>query len=181
MVTVARDDGRQRLIDQDQLRRVLGNFCTGVTVITAVHDGAPQGFACQSVTSLSLDPPFVSFCPAKSSRSWPLMRDAGTICVNVLSHDQLELCRRFATSGAGKFDGTAWEPGGNGAPALNGTLARIEADVEFEHDAGDHTIVIARVSELEVHRQTDPLLFFRGGYGSFVPAHGAGRTGFGQA
>ncbi|WP_182348366.1 flavin reductase family protein [Tomitella gaofuii] len=184
MVTAARGGGQRRLIDQDELRRVLGNFCTGVTVITAVHDGAPQGFACQSVTSLSLDPPFVSFCPAKSSRSWPLMRDAGGLCVNVLSHDQLQLCRRFATSGAGKFDGTAWEPALNGAPALHGTLARIEADVEFEHDAGDHTIVIARVSELEVHRQADPLLFFRGGYGSFVPRRpgdGQARSGFAQS
>lgn len=170
MGSAARDGEEGRLIDSEELRRVLGNFCTGVTVITALHEGRPQGFACQSVTSLSLDPPYVSFCPARSSRSWPLMREAGRICINVLSHDQLELCRRFATSGADKFSGTPWEPGANGAPALAGVLARVEADVELEHGAGDHTIVIARVSDLDVHRHTDPLLFFRGAYGSFVPA-----------
>lgn len=173
MTTVAHG-GEQRLpIESDELRRVLGNFCTGVTVITAFGGERPQGFACQSVTSLSLDPPFISFCPAKMSRSWPLMRESGRICVNVLSHDQLDLCRRFATSGGDKFDQVAWDAGSNGAPTLAGVLARIEADVEFEHDAGDHTIVIARVTELDVHRDTDPLLFFRGRYGSFIPSHGA--------
>lgn len=157
-------------IESAVLRNVLGNFCTGVTVITAFDGDQPYGFACQSVTSLSLDPPFVSFCPAKTSSSWPKMRLAGRICINVLSEDQLDVCQRFASSGGSKFDGALWEHGGNGAPALAGSLARIEADVEAEHDAGDHTIVIGRVTHLEVHREVPPLLFFRGKFGSFVPA-----------
>lgn len=156
------------MIDSTALRSVLGNFCTGVTVITA-HDGErPLGFACQSVTSLSLEPPFVSFCPAKTSSSWPAMRDQGVVCINVLAGDQRELCGRFAVSGGDKFAGTEWSRGGNGAPALHGVIARIEAELEFEHDAGDHTIVVCRVTALHAERDVEPLLFFRGGYGSFA-------------
>lgn len=160
-------------IDSGVLRSVLGNFCTGVTVITAFDGDQPYGFACQSVTSLSLDPPFVSFCPAKTSSSWPKMREAGKICINVLSEDQLDVCNRFASSGGSKFDGALWEHGLNNSPALAGSLARIEADIEVEHDAGDHTIVIGRVTHLEVHREVPPLLFFRGKFGSFAPAQPA--------
>lgn len=157
-------------IESDVLRSVLGHFCTGVTVITAYDGDQPFGFACQSVTSLSLEPPFISFCPAKTSSSWPKMREAAKICINVLSEDQLDVCNRFASRGGDKFEGAVWEHGQNGAPALAGSLARIEAEIEVEHDAGDHTIVIGRVTHLEVHRDVPPLLFFRGKFGSFAPA-----------
>lgn len=157
-------------IDPAMLRTVLGNFCTGVTVITA-HDGErPYGFACQSVTSLSLEPPFVSFCPAKTSSSWPAMREAGRVCINVLAGDQRDLCGSFARSGGDKFAGADWEHGANGAPALHGVIASIEAELEFEHDAGDHTIAVCRVTALDAGRDVHPLLFFRGGYGSFASA-----------
>lgn len=157
-------------IDSDVLRSVLGNFCTGVTVVTA-HDGRrPYGFACQSVTSLSLDPPFVSFCPAKTSSSWPGMREVGRVCVNVLAGDQKDLCGRFASSGGDKFAGVDWFRAENGAPGLRGVIARVEAELEFEHDAGDHTIAVCRVTELDAGRDAEPLLFFRGGYGSFAAA-----------
>ncbi|MCF6390836.1 flavin reductase family protein [Mycobacterium sp. MBM] len=150
-----------------EMRRVLGHFCTGIAVITA-HDGQqPVGFTCQSVTSVSLDPPYISFCPANTSTSWPRIREIGSICVNVLADDQQDVCARFATRGGDKFAGADWRTGTNGAPALHGTLASIEADVEFEHAAGDHTIVVARVTALWAHEQRAPLLFYRGGYGGF--------------
>ncbi|QDQ99443.1 flavin reductase family protein [Tomitella fengzijianii] len=155
-------------VDPRTLRAVLGNFCTGVTVITA-HDGRrPLGFACQSVTSLSLDPPYVSFCPAKTSTSWPAMRAVESVCINVLAADQKEVCGRFAVSGGDKFEGLPWFRGDNGAPVVSGALARIEAELAFEHEAGDHTIAVCRVTALEAARDVDPLLFFRGGYGSFA-------------
>lgn len=155
-----------------EMRRVLGRFCTGVAVITA-HDGCgPLGFTCQSVTSVSLDPPYVSFCPAKTSGSWPVIRGVGKLCVNILSEHQVDMCARFATRGTDKFDGVTWFPGANGAPALHGTLASIEADVECEHDAGDHTIVIARVTGLRAHQDSGPLLFYRGGFGGYSALDG---------
>lgn len=168
MTTVSTVHPPAPVVDPSMLRNVLGNFCTGVTVITA-HDGErPYGFACQSVTSLSLEPPFVSFCPAKTSSSWPAMRDAGSVCINVLAGDQHDLCSRFACSGGDKFAGAEWSHGANDAPALHGVIARIEAELEFEHDAGDHTIAVCRVTSLDAGRGVEPLLFFRGGYGSFA-------------
>ncbi|MGW5575091.1 flavin reductase family protein [Nocardia thailandica] len=150
------------------LRRVLGHFATGVAIIAA-HDGTrPIGFTCQSVTSVSLDPPYVSFCPAKTSTSWPLLRASERLCLNILAEDQQELCRRFAVSGGDKFAGVGWARAGNGAPALHGSLAHIEATVELEHDAGDHTLVLARVTALRADHTGRPLLFFRGGFGGFA-------------
>lgn len=150
-----------------EMRRVLGHFCTGIAVISA-HDGtSPIGFTCQSVTSVSLDPPYISFCPSSSSTSWPLIRDVGAVCVNVLAASQKDVCARFATRGRDKFAGVDWRPGANGAPTLAGTLASIEADIEFEHTAGDHSIVVGRVTGLWAHEQRNPLLFYRGQYGGF--------------
>jgi 3-hydroxy-9,10-secoandrosta-1,3,5(10)-triene-9,17-dione monooxygenase reductase component len=150
------------------MRTVLGHFCTGVAVITG-HDGdRPVGFACQSVTSVSLAPPYVSFCPAHTSGSWPVIRATGRLCINVLADDQREVCARFAVSGGDKFAGVEWSPGVNGAPALHGALATIEADVEFEHNAGDHTIVVAHVTGVRAYEGRRPLLFYRGGYGGFA-------------
>lgn len=150
-----------------EMRRVLGHFCTGVAVITAYDGRRPTGFTCQSVTSVSLDPPYVSFCPSQSSTSWPSIRQIGTLCVNILAAEQQDVCARFSTRGSEKFAGVDWEPGVNGAPALGGALACIEADVEFEHAAGDHSIVVARVTGLWAHEERNPLLFYRGGYGGF--------------
>ncbi|MFL0275601.1 flavin reductase family protein [Mycobacterium sp. SMC-19] len=159
-----------------EMRRVLGHFCTGVAVITA-HDGSrPLGFTCQSVTSVSLDPPYISFCPAITSSTWPLIRDVGRLCVNILSEQQGDVCTQFAVRGSDKFSGVTWFPGVNGSPALDGTLAAIEADVECEHEAGDHTIVIARVTGLRAHQERAPLLFYRGGFGGYSGFDG-GRNG----
>jgi 3-hydroxy-9,10-secoandrosta-1,3,5(10)-triene-9,17-dione monooxygenase reductase component len=156
-----------------EMRDVLGHFCTGIAVITA-HDGdRPIGFTCQSVTSVSLNPPYISFCPAETSASWPLIRRVGTLCVNILAVDQQDVCATFATGGKDKFAGISWRPGSNGAPTLDGTLASIEANVEFEHVAGDHSIVVARVSGLSAHRERRPLLFYRGGYGAIARATNA--------
>lgn len=150
-----------------EMRRVLGHFCTGITVITA-HDGTrPIGFTCQSVTSVSLEPPYISFCPSNSSTSWPLIRAVGGLCVNILATGQQDVCAQFATRGDDKFEGIGWRFGVNGAPTLDGTLASIEGEIEFEHMAGDHSIVVARVTGLWAHEERTPLLFYRGSYGAF--------------
>ncbi|KMO82780.1 flavin reductase family protein [Mycolicibacterium chlorophenolicum] len=149
------------------MRAVLGHFCTGIAVITG-HDGRkPLGFTCQSVTSVSLDPPYVSFCPAVSSTSWPMIRSTGRMCINVLAAGQEAVCAQFARRSDDKFAGVDWSPAGNGAPRIHGALASIEADLEFEHGAGDHTIVVAHVTALKAHSGR-PLLFYRGGYGGFA-------------
>lgn len=150
------------------LREVMGHFATGVAIITAVDGDEPVGLTCQSVVSVSLQPPLIAFCPAKTSSSWPRLRTSGTVCINVLAGTQGPLCRQFAKSGVDKFAGVGHRPAGNGAPLIDEALAHIEAAVEAEHDAGDHTIVVCRVTDLAIHAvDHGPLLFYRGAFGQF--------------
>ena len=106
-------------IDAARYRKVLGHFATGVTVITAMDGDEPTGMAANSFTSVSIEPPLVLFCAAKSSSTWPRIRAAGHFCVNILADDQEEICRLFATKGAERFKGVGWRTGDSGAPVLH--------------------------------------------------------------
>lgn len=151
--------------DTAKFRQVLGHFPTGVTVITAIHDGQPVGMAIGSFASLSLDPPEVLFCPAKASSSWPKIQAAGKFCVNILAEDQEDVSRVFASKAVDKFAEIGWRRSGNGSPILEGVLAYIDCDIHAVLDGGDHDVVIGLVSDLEVKHEGGPLVFFRGGYG----------------
>jgi 3-hydroxy-9,10-secoandrosta-1,3,5(10)-triene-9,17-dione monooxygenase reductase component len=147
-----------------RFRQVLGHFCTGVTIITARDEGGPAGFACQAFAALSLDPPLVLFCPSRSSVTWPRIARSGHFCANVLDAGQRELARVFGTSGADKFAGVPWSPSPSGAPVLDGALTWVGCTVETVHEAGDHYVVLGRVTELGACRRGQPLLFYRGRY-----------------
>lgn len=156
-------------VDQRALRDTLGRFCTGVVLATGVFEGRPCGFAAQSFVSLSLDPPLVALCPARSSSSWPLLRASGSFCINVLGAQQKALCDAFARSGGDKFEGVGWRAGATGSPIVDDVLAWVDCDLEAEHDAGDHTIAVGRVRDLRIMDAVgDPLLFFGGRYGRFA-------------
>ena len=156
--------------DSARFRQVLGHFATGVTVVTTVApDGEPAGLAVGSFTSVSLDPPLVAFCPSRTSSTWPVIRDAGSFCVNILAEDQEDISRVFASKGADKFRGVGWKPSSTGSPILNDVLAWIDCRLETVLDGGDHHVVLGRVVELHVEREDGPLVFYRGGYGRFAP------------
>lgn len=146
-------------------RRVLGNFATGVVVIAAKHpdSGEPTALAANSFTSVSLDPPLVAFCIAHTSTSWPTIRRAGRICINVLAARQVDICKQVATPGIDKFAGVEWSPSPGDAPAIHGAVAWLDVSVRDEHPAGDHVIVVADVHSLGAASE-QPLLFFRGDY-----------------
>jgi 3-hydroxy-9,10-secoandrosta-1,3,5(10)-triene-9,17-dione monooxygenase reductase component len=155
--------------DSAKYRQVLGHFPTGVTVITAMDEGAPVGLAVGSFSSVSLEPALVGFFATHTSSTWPRIQAAGSFCVNILSEDQEEVCRRFATSGGDKFAGLGWTPSGHsGAPLLDGSLAWIDCDISEVVEAGDHVLVLGAVRDLGVRHEGGPLVFFRGGYGRFV-------------
>ena len=157
-------------------RHVLGHFCTGVTVITGVESagGRPAGFACQAFAALSLAPPLVLFCPGRSSRTWPAIAGSGYFCVNVLAEGQQHIARRFGVSGADKFAGLSWAPSSSGAPVLAGALTWAECAVEAVHEAGDHYVVVGRVTELGPCQPGRPLLFYRGRYAAMDAGSGVG-------
>lgn len=156
-------------IDQARFRTVLGHFATGVTVVASMNRDQPVGLSVNSFTSVSLDPPLVAFCVARESTTWPKIRHAGSFCVSVLSEDQEDLSRVFATRGADKFAGVGWGRAPSGAPYLLGSLAWIDCALDAEHDGGDHFIVVGRARSLEVIGDGRPLIFYRGGYGHFEP------------
>lgn len=147
-------------------RDVLSLFASGVTVVTAIADGHPVGMTAQSFTSVSLDPPLVLFCPAKTSRAWPQIRKAGRFCVNLLAHDQQDLSNRMASRGVDKFAEVGWEPApATGSPLLHGVLGYVDCTIHAVHDGGDHQIVVGKVGALSGTDATHALTFFRGQYG----------------
>jgi 3-hydroxy-9,10-secoandrosta-1,3,5(10)-triene-9,17-dione monooxygenase reductase component len=160
----------QCIVEPRILRDVLGNFPSGVTVVTAVTDEGPIGFTCQSFSSLSLDPPLVAFAPARTSRTWPRLREIGRFCINVLAEGQEDVSQNFARSGADKFAGVPWAPSAHGAPVLADVVAWIDGQLWAEYDGGDHTIAVARVLDLGARPDRRPLLFHRGAYGLLRPS-----------
>jgi flavin reductase (DIM6/NTAB) family NADH-FMN oxidoreductase RutF len=154
--------------DSARLKQVMGHFCTGVTIITAIDGNDPVGFVVQSFQSLSLEPALVLFSAQKTSSTWPRIQAAEEFCVNILAEDQEAICRSFAASGADKYRGVGWRPGpATGAPVLNGVLGWVEARIEQVIDGGDHVIVVARLLDLDLEKEGRPLLFYRGGFGRF--------------
>ena len=146
-------------------RDVVGRFASGVTVVTAIHGGRPVGLTCQSFSSVSLDPPLVLFVPSRTSRAWPLIRETGSFCVNLLAADQAWVANAMASRGADKFAEVFWRPSSRtGSPVLEGTLGHVDCAVEAVHGAGDHDIVVGRVLTLAGEAPGDPLLFYRGRY-----------------
>jgi flavin reductase (DIM6/NTAB) family NADH-FMN oxidoreductase RutF len=147
-----------------KLRSILGHFATGLTVITATTADGPAGFTCQSFSSLSLEPALVTFSPARTSSTWPLLRAAGRFTVNILPEEHQHLAAQFARSGTDKFAGVEHSPSPLGNPVLDQALAWVDCELHQEYDGGDHTIVVAAVRALSARAGAEPLLFFKGEY-----------------
>ena len=157
------------MLDSKELRRVMGQFATGVTIITTHgHDGVPYGLTANAFTSLSLDPPLCLVCVDRKSESFPHFQASGVFSVNILTQGQQELSNRFAKSGGDKFAGVVTTPGTSGAPLLAGALATIECRITQTIDGGDHVIHVGRIEQVTV-ADGDPLLFFQGRYRQLAP------------
>jgi 3-hydroxy-9,10-secoandrosta-1,3,5(10)-triene-9,17-dione monooxygenase reductase component len=148
--------------DPASFRDALGRFATGVALVTAGPAGKPAALIVNSLTSVSLEPPLIAFCPSRSSLTWSRMRRARHFAVNVLKQEHEPFARRAAPPGADRFAGLEWELGSHGAPLLVDALATLQCETVAEHPAGDHWIVVARVGELRISPGADPLVFFDG-------------------
>lgn len=147
-------------------RDALGCYGTGVTVVTTATPRGPLAMTANSFASVSLDPPLVLWCPAKSSRRHAAFAAAGTYAIHVMSETQQDLAIHFARSGDA-FDGIAWRAGAGGLPILPDCLARFDCRQVALHDGGDHSIVLGRVTHV-THRPGQGLMFKRGQYGGFA-------------
>ena len=154
-------------LDPRQLRDAFGSFATGVTVLTARQmDGTPRGFTANSFSSVSLDPPLLLVCLAKSAHSCTIFIEAEHFGVNVLGKDQQAISGLFASRAADKFAQCGWQAGAGNVPLIDGALARFACRQERLVDAGDHIILIGRVIDV-VTGDGAPLGYFRGHYFSF--------------
>ena len=157
-------------ISQEQFRKVLGYFATGVTVITTRQpSGKPWGFTVNSFTSVSLSPPLVLVCVDHGTESFEVMSKAEVFAVNILAEDQAELSRRFASKRADRFANVAWSEGAHGSPLLAGCLGHLECRKTASHIHGDHTIVIGEVLEARA-AGGNPLLFYHSSYSRLEPS-----------
>ena len=145
------------------LRDALARFATGVAFVTAAPDAEPAGLIVNSLTSVSLEPPLLSFCPSRSSLTWSRMRRSGHFGVNVLGRRHERFARRATPVGADRFAGLDWELGRGGVPLLTDALASLECEIVAEHPAGDHWIVVGRIENLRISPIKDPLVFFVAG------------------
>jgi 3-hydroxy-9,10-secoandrosta-1,3,5(10)-triene-9,17-dione monooxygenase reductase component len=151
------------MTDAVELRRALGRFATGVTIITCTDEqGQRVGLTANSFNSLSLDPPLVLWSLRHASANLPLFAAAGRFAVNVLGEAQVDLSRRFASKVEDKFAEGAWSPGAHGCPVLAGCAAVFECETHAMHVVGDHTLFIGRV--LACSESALPPLVYQGGH-----------------
>jgi flavin reductase (DIM6/NTAB) family NADH-FMN oxidoreductase RutF len=154
-------------IDAMELRRALGCFVTGVTVVTTVAaDGEPRGFTANSFSSVSLDPPLVLVCIAKRAGSYDIFRAARAFAINILQDGQRDVSATFASPRPDKFSGLACTTARSGSPILPDCAAWLDCELHQQVDAGDHVILIGRVVDL-AHSPRTPLGYYSGSYVGF--------------
>jgi flavin reductase (DIM6/NTAB) family NADH-FMN oxidoreductase RutF len=151
-------------VDRAMLRRTLGQFATGVTVITVQHGEVVHGMTANSFTSVSLDPPLVLFCVARTARMAGFVTEAQGFAINILAADQQEVSRLFAGSKKDHLATAVRLTPGPLAPLIPGSLAALSCVVQALHDGGDHWIVVGRVVEVREGDSRAPLVFFRSRY-----------------
>ncbi len=151
-------------VDPKELRRVMGHFATGVTVITTrdIH-GVPYGLTANAFMSLSLDPPLALIGIDKTAQCYRCFDASKVFAVNFLSEEQEEISRRFATKGIDKFAGLEWSEESSGAAILPGVIGYVECRVEKIYDGGDHAIIVGEIVNAHAGGGR-PLLFFQGKY-----------------
>jgi flavin reductase (DIM6/NTAB) family NADH-FMN oxidoreductase RutF len=156
--------------DALSMRSAMGQFATGVTVITTMTgESQPAGCTVSAFSSLSLDPPLVLVCIDRGRAMHQHLTTAGGFVVNVLRTDQRELAVRFAGRGEDRFAGLRTTPGRHGIPLLTGAIAHIQCDPHSVLDGGDHAIIVGRVRALATH-PGDPLLYAQGAFLDLPPA-----------
>jgi len=151
-------------VDPDELRRCLGSFVTGVTVMTALdEDGNLVGMTANSFTSLSLDPPLIVWSLRLNSSSMPIYKKAHRFVVNILAQDQIDISNRFSKSAPDRFNGIPFKTGIAGVPLIDGCASYLECKLEASYPGGDHLLFVGRVERIQLSERK-PLAFGGGRY-----------------
>lgn len=146
-------------LDSQLLRETFGCFPSGVTAVCAVIEGAPMGIVASSYTSVSMDPPLVSVCMGSTSSTWPRLREASRFGINVLAEGQDVVCRQLAAKDVDRFAGINFDVTSGGAVLLSQAATWLECSVHAELEAGDHSIVLFEIHEVNREPHRLPLVF----------------------
>ncbi|MCR8897867.1 flavin reductase family protein [Gordonia sp. GONU] len=153
--------------DHDAFKKAVGQFPSGLTIVTGVDDGRPHGMTLQSFMSLSLEPALIAIAPARTSTTWPVIAETGSFAVNILSEQHSELARKFASSGGDRFESLDYTTTSTGNPILGETVTWFDCRIADILDGGDHVIVLGEVLELgqaEESTPREPIIFHRSGF-----------------
>lgn len=155
------------MIEPLELRKVMGQFATGVTVITTQSADHLFGFTANSYTSVSLDPPLILFCLHKDSKGCPIFLHNQVFAVNILAADQIDVSNGFATkelSTEDRFGLVNHATATTGSPVLEGVMGWLDCRLSSSIESGDHVIFIGEVVDMNFDADKGPLLYFQGGY-----------------
>lgn len=156
-------------IDAQLFREVLGHYPTGVVVVTGRDPaGDVLAMVVGTFNSVSLEPALVSFMPMKTSRTFEAMQQCESLCINIVGGEQEDVVMTIARRWENKLDGLDWRESPSGDPILADSVAWVDTRLWSTVDAGDHWIVLCEVVDMAVTNPVSPLIFFQGGYGSFV-------------
>ena len=158
---------KNTILDIKQFRQTLGAFLTGVTVVSTLDEqGRPIGFTANSFTSVSLDPPLVLVCLAKTSANCDRFCGANAYAINILAEDQQHISGVFASRVEDRYEQVEWHSEKTGSPILDNVVAWLDCSMHEVVDAGDHFILIGKVEAFD-HSNRSPLGYLRGNYVRF--------------
>lgn len=152
----------------DRLRQAFSCFPSGVTALGAVVEGSPVGMAVSSFTSVSLDPPLALVCVASTSATWRVLREAPVLGLTVLGHTHAGLCRQLSGPPDGRFRDAPWRATSRGGVLVEGAAMWMECVIEREVEAGDHAVVLLRVTALDADLERLPLVFHHSSFRTFA-------------
>ncbi len=157
-------------ITEDEFRKCMGSWASGVTVVTSCADGAIHGMTVSDFSGASLLPPLVTVCAANGSNTTRMIAGGGCFAVNVLADDQEDLSNHFASreTESRRFEGIEYTKAKTGAPLLAGAAVQMDCSLVATYPAGDHVLYVGRI-EHTVVSDREPLLYFRGGYRKLAP------------
>ena len=153
--------GTPATLAPDLMKQVNRQFVTGVTVVTTMDGDVPRGLAVNAFASVSLEPPTVMVCVQRTSSTHDCLFRAGHLAINILSADQLDVVKRFATKSADKFAELDWRPGPFGSPYIDRSSAQMEVQIRERLQASTHTVFICRVVEAQVSDRS-PMVYSAG-------------------
>lgn len=148
----------------DRLREAFGMFPSGLVAVAALIDGAPVGLTASSFVAVSLEPPMVAFCIQHSSTTWPRLSPASRIGVSVMGEDHDVVARSLAKRSQDRFSDIDFEVSDEGAVFIGGAAARFDTSIHDEVPAGDHSIVLLRINDLDIRTDVDPIIFHRSAF-----------------